>query len=354
MNWTSPAGAPHDQVVTPEITDTADDSCSRLQQRLQAFIGGDAGTVHALAPLEGGHAGQTYGFVLNRSGCSTERFVLKVAPAAVPLSGSTDIFRQDKLLRTLRSLDLPVPGVRWSSPDPEVLGTPFIVMEHLPGETYFPWGPGGRVPETPETARQRWFCTVEAMALFHSVDWADHLKGWHPPSTAQQELSRWSRLLKHMPQPHWQEWARYLAERLIKSTPADATTGLVHGDLQPGNVLIHMNRLEGVIDWDLAAIAPLGIDAGWLMMMADPSAWPDTWRPQGAPTQPELIRAYGEAGGPPLTDLPWFQALAHLKLVAITGLNLKLHRDGRRPDEAWEHFADCIPHLLIRASRLAI
>ena len=131
-----------------------------------------------------------------------------------------------------------------------------------------------------------------------------------------------------------------------QSTPTPRAPGLIHGDFQPGNVLFHEGRLSGVIDWDLAAIAPQGIDVGWLLMMADPECWAEGWQPTAPASRADLLEAYWNAGGPERAHLGWFQAFAHFRLGAIAGLNLKLHRDGRRRDPIWEKFAPSIPLLL--------
>ena len=45
-------------------------------------------------------------------------------------------------------------------------------------------------------------------------------------------------------------------------------------------------------------------------------------------------------------------SMAGYAFAAISGMNLHLHRSGRRPDPAWESFALAIPSLLSRAEAL--
>ena len=45
---------------------------------------------------------------------------------------------------------------------------------------------------------------------------------------------------------------------------------------------------------------------------------------------------YEQAWGASLPDLGWYRALAAYKFAIITGLNLSLHRRGKRPDPQWE------------------
>ena len=64
------------------------------------------------------------------------------------------------------------------------------------------------------------------------------------------------------------------------------------------------------------------------------------------------MAAYAQAGGPALAHLGWYQAFAHFRFAAIAGLNLKLHRSGRRVDGIWERFAISVPRLLSAGSKI--
>jgi hypothetical protein len=48
----------------------------------------------------------------------------------------------------------------------------------------------------------------------------------------------------------------------------------------------------------------------------------------------------------------WYQALAGYRLGAISCLNVRLHRTGRRPDAMWEKFALAVPSMFGRAEEL--
>jgi aminoglycoside phosphotransferase (APT) family kinase protein len=139
---------------------------------------------------------------------------------------------------------------------------------------------------------------------------------------------------------------------LSETAPTNATIGLVHGDLQPGNVLYENGKAQGLIDWDLASIGPIGMDVGWLLSVADGESWARDWRPFGAPGREALLQAYRDAGGVVPADINWFQAFSHFRMAAITGLNLKLHLDGRRHDPIWERFATSVPPMLARGLAL--
>jgi aminoglycoside phosphotransferase (APT) family kinase protein len=302
--------------------------------------------VEGFAPMVDGHAGRTYGIDLRDKAGRLSRHIMKLAPAGVRRSGSTDIFRQVPLLDTLHGAGLPVPKICWASAEEEELGAPFIVMTRLPGRSYIIWEPDQSFASAPESLPCLWIDGAKALARIHGVDHRGLLGGWEAPTSLAEELDRWFALIRHSEDVSWRRMLAELSSALRSSMPGDAPVGLIHGDFQPGNILFTGGKISGVIDWDLAAIGPQGTDLGWYLMMADADSWDAEWRPVGAASRADILAAYAEAGGPALAELAWHQAFAQFRLGAIAGLNLKLHRTRRRLDAVWERFAISVPVLL--------
>lgn len=326
-----------------------------LRDRLDACVTKIFGTdssIQSFAPMADGHAGLTFGVRAAAAGGDARDYILKLGPAGVRRSGSTDIYRQAPLLDALKTSGVQVPAVYFASPEDELLGAPFIVMERLPGRTFIVWEPDTAFLDHAEWIETLWRQSAEALAALHRFDWEDPLRDWEAPVSLEAELARWAALLKHCEDPQWLARATRLHDCLRRTLPARTSIGLVHGDFQPGNLLYEGRELRGIVDWDLAMLGPQGIDVGWLMMMADRDAWAESWRPV-APLDPaRMLAIYIAAGGPAADDPAWYQAFAHFRMAAIGGLNLKLHRSGRRIDDTWERFALSIPSLLDRGIEL--
>jgi aminoglycoside phosphotransferase (APT) family kinase protein len=331
------------------------DNC--LAARLERLIETECGAgsrVANLGPMEDGHAGLTFGFdVLGVAGQPLGSYVLKLAPLGVTRRGNTDVYRQAPLLRGLKSVGMPVPAVPWASPDEAVLGTPFIVMERLPGRVFLVWEPHSSFPRDPAQLREVWLEAARMLARLHIVDWQSPLPDWEKPRRLREELDFWTPLLRHAPDPIWLTAGTELNRLLASSIPDAQPIGVVHGDFQPGNVLYVDGRAETLIDWELASIGSQGLDVGWLLMMSDGEAWDPGWRPVAPVSREDLIGAYRQAGGPALSNLDWYQALAHYRGGAIACLNVKLHRSGKRKDDLWERFATSVPSLFARGVALA-
>jgi aminoglycoside phosphotransferase (APT) family kinase protein len=328
---------------------------STLFDRLQGLIESELGAgarVTDLKVMEDGHAGLTFGFSVSDPANRITGYVLKVAPSGVTRRGNTDVYRQAPLLRALKSRGLPVPAVPWASADDDVLGTPFIVMELLPGRVFVPWEPHASFPKEPAFTREIWLQAAQLLARLHQVDWQTTLAGWEAPQPVRDEVARWPHVLRHAQEPDWLEAGTELGRRLAASIPDEHPIGLIHGDFQPGNILYEDGRSTGVIDWELASIGAQGLDVGWLSMMSDPQAWHPGWRPVCPVAPSELVETYRNAGGQAFRNVAWYQALAHYRLGSIACLNVKLHRTGKRVDALWERFAPSIACLFARGIEL--
>ncbi len=320
---------------------------------VQSERGADARVID-FGVMEDGHAGLTFGFdVVRADGAPVGSYVLKMAPAGVVRRGNTDVYRQVPLLRALKQCGLPVPEIPWASPDEDQLGTPFLVMERLPGRVFVVWEPHASFSRDPAHVREIWLQAAALLARVHLIDWPLALRDWEKPRALPEELDRWTKLLRHAEDPDWHAAGTRLGALLGQRMPDDAPVGLVHGDFQPGNILYEDGRAGGLIDWELASIGAQGLDLGWMLMMIDAHAWHPDWRPVAPISAADLIGSYRRSGGPAFLNLEWYQALAHYRLGSIACLNVKLHRTGKRPDALWERFAPSISFLFARGIALA-
>lgn len=327
---------------------------SRLARLIETECGAGSGVAN-LRPMEDGHAGLTFGFdVVKDSVEPLGSYVLKLAPIGIARRGNTDVYRQAPLLRGLKIAGIPVPGVRWASPHEDLLGTPFIIMDHLPGRIFLVWEPHSSFPRETPQLRAIWLQAAQMLARLHQVDWQTDLPDWERPRALKDELNAWTPLLRHAQTPAWATAGIELHGLLAAHMPDAHPIGVVHGDFQPGNILYVDGRPGALIDWELASIGSQGLDVGWLLMMSDDLAWHPTCRPVAPVSREHLVDAYGQAGGRALFNVDWYQALAHFRMGAIACLNVKLHRTGKRPDRFWESFAPSISVLFARGIELAL
>ena len=345
--------SPRETAVAAQHTSLGIESVARGLARFLEATCGAGSAAENLRVMEVGHAGLTFGFDLVGPGADERRgLVLKLAPPGVRRSGNTDVYKQAPLLRALAAAGLPVPDVPYAEAGGCWFGTPFIMMELLHGRPFFVWKPDPSFDLSSGAVTPLYEQTIAVMAALHRFDWRRHLPDWEAPRELGDEIVRWDPILAKSPRTDWIEHGKAVRERLLATRPDGAPIGLVHGDCQPGNALFEGGRLTGLIDWELASIGSRRIDAGWMMMLADPGSWPDNWRPCCPLTPAQVAARYAQAMGEVCDDLPWYQAYAGYRLGAISCLNVHLHRSGRRPDAVWERFAFAIEPMFGRAAAI--
>jgi len=324
-----------------------------LRPGLEDFISAEMGSAARLSSVleSDGHAGLTFLFEVNE-GNAHRRYVIKLPPSGVKLRGNTDVYRQAPLLRALKQAGLEVPDVPWAFRENPWFDVPFIVMERLPGRTFFVWDPDPLLPVAAADCARMWQQAVVWMARLHAFDWHRHLPDWETPTSLVREITRWEKIYAQAPDDNWLRAAEKTERALLDSVPEGTPLGLFHGDYQPGNCLFDGDEFVGVIDWELSGIGAQLLDVGWLSMVADTRVWTPGWLPLMPPTPTRIGEIYCAESGRDAAILPWFEALAAYRLAAISCLNVKLHRRGQRHDPMWENNARSVMPMFERAQNL--
>jgi aminoglycoside phosphotransferase (APT) family kinase protein len=111
-----------------------------------------------------------------------------------------------------------------------------------------------------------------------------------------------------------------------------------------------------VLDWEISGLGAHLLDLGWLLMMNDPESWHDGAGLAVVPPFDELVDRYAAARGMAvaMADVAWYRALSGYRFGVISGLNVMLHRTGKRPDPEWERIALSVPALFGRGAELLL
>lgn len=309
-------------------------------------VGEDA-EVSALGRLDG-HAGLTFAFRV-RDDTRSDRLVLRVAPPGVERRANNDVLRQVPLLGTLEGAGVPVPHVRSSGTEDGPFGTDYLIVEFMPGEVRATDGFTDAPP--PEVAH--YVDAARVLGLIHATAVTENLRDVLSERSVRAEIEAWDRALQRS-EPDLTEALLGLRARLLDGAPPTARLGLIHGDYQFSNFLFDGDRLTAVLDWELAGVGPQLLDVGWLLAITDEANWehPIPARPAGVAEL--VVAAYGAASGCAVDsgEVGYFEALACWRFAVIAGLNLSLHRSGRRIDDHWERIAPSVPRLIRRTNHL--
>ena len=329
---------------------------AELEERLVPFARakyGDPAAQVCEVHMMPGHAGFAYGFSVVSRG-RKESWFLRLPPPNVQWQGTADVLRQVAALRALDGGPVPHCSVKWAGADLEWFGRPYFAVPKLEGDV-LRFGPGQWGEKlTAEQRRDMAGQAMTALADIHRVPWHEQLAYLGEPIPCKDDVARWDRFVERAADPESMALQPEVRAKLLARVPRDAPIGLYHGDYNWMNTFWSPEgRLLAVIDWELCGIGATLNDVGWVATFNDPSAWAS----DGAPTPmlipaDELLALYAKAWGDALADLGWFQALAAYKFAIITGLNLGLHRRGKRHDPLWEITGRSIVPLLERARAL--
>jgi aminoglycoside phosphotransferase (APT) family kinase protein len=324
---------------------------------------GDGASVTRVEAMPG-HAGLSFGFdVISAEREIVERLVMRMPPKGVRRSGNTDVLRQVPLLRALAEHGAPVAPVRWWSDDERWFDVPYFMVSRLPGSTYIVREPDVRFARGAGTAAAVFDQAVRALAACHAIDWQERLAGWEPVKDLGAEVMFWDPILAKAAEPEWRAMGEEVRDLLLDRLPASPRVGLFHGDFQTNNVLFDVDAtglpaLVAVLDWEISGLGAQLLDLGWLLMMNDPESWDPAGAPGLAHVPPfdDVVDAYEDATGRPVdaAELRFHRALSGFRFGSISGLNVMLHRTGKRPDDEWERIAQSVPRLFGRARELLL
>ena len=264
-----------------------------------------------------------------RPGGRGERLVLRRDPPGHQIQSSRG--EEFRLLRAAAAAGVVVPAVRWCEDDPRVLGSPFFVMDFVPGETL-----ARRLLRDADYARARDALPdqlADALARIHAMDTdAPELAFLPRPlageAPAAAELARYEQIFRAIspdPHPALELGFRWLAARL----PTPPALTVVHGDFRVGNVIFGPEGLRAVLDWELAHVGDPFDDIGWLCVRS--------WRfgadrhPVGGLCERErFFAAYERAGGGPVDAdaVRWWETFGNLKWAIMCIMQAKTFLDG--------------------------
>jgi aminoglycoside phosphotransferase (APT) family kinase protein len=274
-----------------------------------------ATAIDGLHRLSGGASRETWSFTATIDG-EAQRLVLRKDPPGAVAGG---LAREAGLLRAARAARVPVPDVIAHGVGSDGVGAPYIVMNHVDGETI-----ARRILRDDEYAgaRQKMARQCgEILAAIHliPVDAVPELPDDDP-------LEKFAAVYTGFGEPH--PTFDLALKWLRQSRPPTTRRTVVHGDFRNGNLIVGPEGVRSVLDWELAHVGDPIEDLGWLCANA--------WRfggdlPVGGfGTYDDLIAGYEAASGAEVDRgaLNWWEAAANLSWGVICIAQAATHRSG--------------------------
>ena len=301
----------------PEMTPAADFDDGRLRSFLTERFG--PASRYGLERISGGQSNPTY-FV----GHGDHRLVLRKQPNGPLLRGAHAIDREYRVLEALHPAGVPVPRPVLYHEAPDILGTPFYLMERVEGRVFAE----GALPDAEKSERHAlWMGLADALAGLHVVRPGDvGLADFgRPGNYFERQLSRWTRQWRESssdPIPELDRLGAWLADNL----PADdGAVSIAHGDYRMGNVIFHPTepRVVAILDWELSTLGHPLADVGYCAM-----AWhtaPEEYggilgldlAAQGLPSEDDFLCRYRRGNPAAAEPLPFHKAFALFRFAVI-------------------------------------
>jgi aminoglycoside phosphotransferase (APT) family kinase protein len=215
-----------------------------LQENLEAFHG-----PLVIRQFQGGQSNPTY-YCEAASG----KYVLRKKPPGKLLRSAHAVDREYRVLRALSGSAVPVPQTRLYCDDDSVIGTPFYLMDFLPGRVFT----NPMLPGLQEGERRAMYASMnDALVQLHrfNLQSAGLADFGRPEKYIARQIDRWGRQYEASKTRHLPAMEQ-LREWLRANIPDDEVTTVVHGDFRIGNLMFHPKepRVIAVLDWELATL----------------------------------------------------------------------------------------------------
>ena len=297
--------------------------------------------------------------------------MLRRPPVVPPPGSEKSVLREARVLTALNATDVPHPRCHGHCADASVIGSPFYVMERVPG-----WAAEIRDEHIHhcapfDTMPAEWgipFAMVDGLVALANVDYkAVGLTDFGKPDDyLERQVDRWeSQLLSYgklygYPYREIPGYA-YVRDWLRANIPDDFTPGIIHGDVGTPNALFAFDRparLTAIIDWELSTIGDPLIDLAWLTNKLRDEEEPGRIDPdalyniENMPTRQELMRYYAAGTGRDMSNFHYYCALALFKGGCILEYKVAQSAAGILPPETGRFFDKLVLGNLDKAERL--
>ncbi len=237
----------------------------------------------------------------------TFRFVADDRPLILQRQRSGDVRDmgiEALVVRAVGVTGAPVAQLVASSSSPSALGSAFMIMTAVEGETI-----ARKILRDDRFAEARDLLPAQlgaALAQVHSVP-TDGLTAL----AMIDQVTQYREVLDVLGQPH--PTFELVFKWLEANRPTARPPVLVHGDFRLGNIIVGEEGLRAVLDWELAHLGDPMEDLGWLCV----KAWRfgSTLPVAGVGDYQQLFAAYEAAGGGAVDPdvVRWWEVLGTLK-----------------------------------------
>lgn len=288
----------------------------------------------------------------------TGQLILRHPPAnTISEKAARGIGREFTLMQALHDI-APVPEPVFFYEKSDLIGTPFIVVDHVPGVSItntLPESYDDSLASISKIGEE----LVDGLAAIHRADIRRLPDNFGKPEKfIEREIDRWMKIRardKCRDLPHLEE----LAKKLESQVPPAVTPAIIHCDFHLDNTLFDKNNpaLLAIIDWEMATLGDPRIDLGLFLMFwnRNPeqplgfSFVQQISNQVGVITRQDLAMRWEQQTGRRADNLDYFCAFAFWRLAAIVEGAYVLYQRGQIDSAYAQNLEHDVPALLREA-----
>ncbi len=281
----------------------------------------DFGVPPTIKQFQGGQSNPT--FLIETP---IRKYVLRKQPGGKLLPSAHAVDREFRVQSALKGTPVPVVSMQLFCDDASVIGTPFYLMDYIPGRIF----DRADLPELSNLQRKAAYrAFAETLAALHEVDFeAIGLSDYgRTEGYAARQLKRWSEQYESLMTGQIEAMDKLIAW-LKASVPSRDEAAITHGDYRMNNVMYELDdpHIIAVLDWELSTLGHPLADLGYVCMAyRTPSEVPFLGGLRGLdlaalgiPSEEELVGMYcHRAGRDSVPDLTFFIALSFFRFASI-------------------------------------
>jgi aminoglycoside phosphotransferase (APT) family kinase protein len=329
-------------------------------EKLELFL---RGTIHGLpeGKLEirqfgTGHSNLTY--ALKIDGWEA---VLRRPPLGPVAPKAHDMEREYQILGALHPVFPTAPKPLIFSAEPDIVGSPFFVMERRHGivlDASFPEG----IEPSEELCRMISEKMVDTLVELHKLDYKETSLAAmaKPEGFMERQVRGW---IGRYERSKTEEIAGLdeLTGWMASNIPKSQAPAIIHYDFKLNNAMFSedFSRMTGLFDWEMTTVgdplADLGAAMSYWIEPNDPPLLkhglgkePVTVM-KGFYTRDEFIKRYGEKSGRDVSQMHFYMTFAYFKLAVIIQQIYFRYKNGQTQDPRFAHFDQFVKSLIHHA-----
>ncbi|XP_041348618.1 acyl-CoA dehydrogenase family member 10-like [Gigantopelta aegis] len=255
-----------------------------------------------------------------------KKIVLRKKPPGKLLPSAHAVDREYRVMKAVMEHGVPVPRTLAFCDDESVLGTPFYIMDYVPGRIF----KNHALPGLEPAERSAIYSTmIDVLCKIHSVDIDDAgLSTFGKQGNYnERNFRRWAKQYEASKDREILSMNK-LMEWIPQHLPSNERVSLIHGDFRLDNLILspHSAEVLGVLDWELSTLGDpindLTTACISYYMPPDFLLFPGfgdiDLKAHGIPTVKELIERYCEQMKiPSLDNWDFYMAFAFFRIGAI-------------------------------------